>query len=613
LAGILLLALLEAAEAQPRRILLLHSYGPHFRPWTIIAAQFREDLLKQSPYGIDLYDAYLQSERFEPSHEQGLFLDYLRALFVEHRFDLVVAMGAPAARLFLENRPQMFPSTPLLITGADERTFSDIAFTSNDTAVASDFDQAKPVEHILQVLPNTTKIALVIGASPIDKFWAAVYRRELQPLTNRVLFDWFDELSAEEMVARVATLPPHSAIFYAHVHVDAGGVPQEDDRVLSRLWEAASAPIFGWIDTNFGRGIVGGPLLSTEELAHRSAVVAIRILGGEIPGNIKTPTLGLSAPKYDWRELQRWHISEAVLPPGREIYFRGPSAWEQYRGQIVAGLAAILAQAALIGWLLYERRRRRFAEVAARQTKSDLEHVDRMATAAQLSASIAHEVNQPLAGMVSHANAGIRWLTATTPDLGRVEASLKQIVAAGHHAGDVIASVRALFKRGAEERVDVQINQLIRDALSLERIELERWQVSLRLQLAEQLPDVIGDRVQLLQVILNLIRNAIEAMAVDGQRTLGIRSQIDGAGDVLVSVEDSGTGIDKQNLDRIFDSLFTTKQQGMGMGLSICKSIIESHHGRLWAMSAMGEGSTFFIKLPRYKAGDGWRSPGPKS
>jgi signal transduction histidine kinase len=102
-------------------------------------------------------------------------------------------------------------------------------------------------------------------------------------------------------------------------------------------------------------------------------------------------------------------------------------------------------------------------------------------------------------------------------------------------------------------------------------------------------------------------------MAVDGQRTLGIRSQIDGADDVLVSVEDSGTGIDKQNLDRIFDSLFTTKQQGMGMGLSICKSIIESHHGRLWAMSAMGEGSTFFIKLPRYKAGDGWRSPGPKS
>jgi PAS domain S-box-containing protein len=204
----------------------------------------------------------------------------------------------------------------------------------------------------------------------MDKFWTAVYRRALQPLTDRVLFDWFDELSAKEMVTRVAALPAHSAIYYAHVHVDARGVPQENDRVLSRLHEAASAPIFSWIDSNFGHGIVGGPLLSTQELARRSAVVAIRILGGETPGNVKTPTLALSAPKYDWRELQRWHISEAVLPLGSEIYFRGPSAWEQYRAQIVAGLAAFLAQAALICWLLYERRRRRLAEVVARNFMS---------------------------------------------------------------------------------------------------------------------------------------------------------------------------------------------------------------------------------------------------
>src|SRR5215472_14734815 len=285
-------------------------------------------------------------------------------------------MGAPAARLFLQHRALMFPSTPLLITGADERTFNDIGLTSNDTAVASEFDQAKPIEHILQVLPRTTSIAVVIGASPIDKFWTAEYRRALQPLTDRVLFDWFDELSAEEMVTRVAALPPRSAIYYAHVHVDAHGVPQEDDRVLSRLHEVASAPIFSWIDSNFGHGIVGGPLLSTKELARRSALVAVRILGGETPGNIKTPTLALSTPKYDWRELKRWHISEAVLPAGSEIYFRGPTGWEQYRAQILAILAALLVQGALISWLLYERRRRYVAEAATRQTMSDLSHMN---------------------------------------------------------------------------------------------------------------------------------------------------------------------------------------------------------------------------------------------
>jgi signal transduction histidine kinase len=187
------------------------------------------------------------------------------------------------------------------------------------------------------------------------------------------------------------------------------------------------------------------------------------------------------------------------------------------------------------------------------------------------------------------------------------EAAFKRIIAAGHHAGDVVATVRSLFKQRAEQRVNVKINDLIHNALSLERIEMERRQVSLRLDLAQGLPDVLGDRVQLLQVILNLIRNAVEAMSTDRRCILGVKSQVDESGDVLVSVEDSGTGIDKQNLTRIFEPLFTTKQQGLGIGLSICKSIIESHQGQLSVTSVVGEGTTFYIKLPRFRAGDGWQ------
>ena len=261
----------------------------------------------------------------------------------------------------------------------------------------------------------------------------------------------------------------------------------------------------------------------------------------------------------------------------------------------------------LISWLLYERRRRRLAEAAIRQTMSDLSHVNRVATASELSASIAHEINQPLAGIVSNANACIRWLTATTPNLGRAEVALKQIVAAGHHASEVIASMRALFKRSTEERLPVQINELISNAISLERRDIDRHRVSLTLELNEWLPEILGDRVQLLQVVLNLIRNAIEAMSPDGARTLHIKSELDKSGDVLVSVQDSGAGIDQQNLARIFDPLFTTKPEGLGIGLSICRSIIENHDGRLWATSKTGKGSTFFVKLPGHKAADGWQ------
>jgi hypothetical protein len=221
------------------------------------------------------------------------------------------------------------------------------------------FNQAQPVEHILRVLPDTAHISVIIGDSPIEKFWLAEYHRALQHLQNRVTLEWLNGLSIDDIARRVAELPPRSAIYYAHVHVDARGVPQENDRVLSRLHEVASAPIFGFIDSNLGRGIVGGPLLSTERFAEQSTTVAIQILRGATPRDIKTPALGLSAPTYDWRELQRWKISEARLPAGSIIEFREPTAWELYRWQLIGIFLALVCAAGIIGWLLIERRGRR--------------------------------------------------------------------------------------------------------------------------------------------------------------------------------------------------------------------------------------------------------------
>src|SRR5262249_51213521 len=311
--------------------------------------------------------ASLQIERFEPSQDQEPFLYYLRALFAGRNLDLVVAMGAPAARFFLQNRARLFPYTPLLITGTDERALTDVPRGINDTVVGSTFNQAQPVEHILRVLPDTAHISVIIGDSPIEKFWLAEYHRALQHLQNRVTLEWLNGLSIEDIARRVAELPPRSAIYYAHVHVDARGVPQENDRVLSRLREVASAPIFGFIDTNLGHGIVGGPLLSTQQFAEQSATAAIQILGGVAPGDIKMPPIGLSAPTYDWRELQRWNISEARLPTGSIIQFREPTAWERYRWQLMAIILALACEAGIISWLLFERRGRRIAEVQSQR------------------------------------------------------------------------------------------------------------------------------------------------------------------------------------------------------------------------------------------------------
>jgi signal transduction histidine kinase len=374
LAGLFLLAALEMAAAQPRRVLLLHSFGPHFAPWNAIAGRFREELIRQSPNPIDLHEASLQGERFEQPQDDTPLVDYLHALFGERGLDLVVSLGAPAARFFQRTRSRVFPNTPMLITGADERTFSAAALSANDTAVPVDIQLRPMIENILRVLPETTAIAIVIGNSRLEKFWVQQLREVVQPFAHRVRFEWFNELSLEEMLKRAGELPPRTAVFYATVRVDARGVPHEEERVLAKLREAANAPIFTYIDTNFGSGIVGGPMLSTQQIADRNAAVAIRILSGEPAGSIKTPTLGSGTPKYDWRELQRWNIAESALPPGSVVQFRQPTVWQQYRAHIATIFAGLLFQASLISWLLYERHQRLHSESAAHELSARLIH-----------------------------------------------------------------------------------------------------------------------------------------------------------------------------------------------------------------------------------------------
>jgi len=177
-----------------------------------------------------------------------------------------------------------------------------------------------------------------------------------------VTFVWYNELSFEDILKQAATSPPQSAIFWHLMNVDAAGFVHEDDRALKRVHAVTTAPIFSYQDTSFGNGIVGGPMHSVIEGSRRTASVAIRILRGERAGDIKVPASGFAVPKFDWREMRRWGISESRLMPGSEIYFREPRAWEQYRVQFLLGCAVIVLQSALIFWLFYERWQRRLSE-----------------------------------------------------------------------------------------------------------------------------------------------------------------------------------------------------------------------------------------------------------
>ena len=248
---------------------------------------------------------------------------------------------------------------------------------------------------------------------------------------------------------------------------------------------------------------------------------------------------------------------------------------------------------------------RKVAEAKAEQAQADLARVSRVTTLGELTASIAHEVNQPLAAAVTNAETSLRWLGREPPELGEARIAIEHIIRDAHRASEVIQRIRNLAVYSDPERTPLDINEAIDETLHLLQSELQRQRVSLRLELAPKLPRILGDRVQLQQVVINLVMNGAEAMAKvdDRPRELRIGSHLHDHDQLLVDVQDVGVGIDAAHADRLFAAFVTSKQGGMGMGLPICKSIIESHDGRLWATNNDDHGATFQFTLPVCRKG----------
>jgi signal transduction histidine kinase len=598
-AAAFLLILLNAAAAEPRRVVVLHSYGQNFKPWSEYAKALRQELDRQSPWPLDIQDFSLITARTQDENAEVQFAAYLGALFSRHGPDILVAFGAPAAAFVQRHRAQLFPTTPMVLTAVDERRVQQSALTENDTVVAVRLSIPVLFGNMLRLLPKTKTVAVVIGNSPNERFWIEEMKRELAPLKDRIKLLFDNDLSFEEILKQAASLPPDSAIWWNQPQVDAVGAVHEGERALKALYSVANAPIFSYDDAFFGGEIVGGPMTSVSDGALTTAEVVIRLLEGEKPANIKTPPLEYGPAKFDWRQLQRWGIGESRLPPGSEVYFREPSAWQTYRWQIAIVSAVILLQAALISRLLYEQRRRRYAEVQSRQRSSELARVNRFSTAGELTATIGHEINQPLGAIHVNVETMAMMLESPAPDIDEIRQIVADIQRDEERASEVIRRLRSMLKKAPFEPKDIDLNDVVREAIEfLSALAIAR-EVNIRGYISPMPLPISGDRIQLQQVILNVIVNAMDAMSnmPSAERKITVSTaRIDNLAEV--SITDTGPGIPPDKLKDVFEPFFTTKANGMGMGLSIARTIVEAHGGRIWAESQNGIGAIFRIKLP---------------
>jgi signal transduction histidine kinase len=604
-AAVVALSFSVAAEPLPRSVLLLDQSGPT-SPW---GRGFRDSLLsalradRANP--VEFYSEVLDLGRFRgPEYEESL-LDHFRNKYRNKKIGVIAVHGSSALDLYLRLRAKLWPTVPVVAGFLDEATVARLNRDrpSDFTGTILQLRLSNSVTAARAIVPNLRRLALVGDSFERDPFRS----HYVQELTNFAREFEIIDLSGLPMATlknRVAALPDDAAIIYTVVYRDTQGVTYISPDALFQVAQAANRPIVGESEPLIGSGLTGGFLAQYEPVARETAQRALRILNGEKAADIPITVGDFTRPIFDWRQLQRFGVSESRLPPGSEVRFRPPTLWDQYRWQLTAISAAIVLQALMIAGLLIERRRRRTAEQQSRDRFQEVVHLNRTATAGALSASIAHELNQPLGAILCNTEAAETLLAGKSPDLEQIRDILADIRRDDQRASDVIKHLRGLLRKRDIEFQEFDLNDAIRSTLNVLEAEAIKCGVELKPVHLQGSLQVRADPVHLQQVILNLATNAMDSMqaCAPGKRVLTMESALASESEVEVSVLDSGDGIPADKLSNIFDAFYTTKSHGTGLGLSIARMIVETCGGRIWAENRAGGGAAFRFTLPLAKA-----------
>ena len=605
-----LLAAQSVLAVETRTVLVLYSNNRLVPGNVDVDRGLRAALTNTSERAVVTYSEFLDEPDFGGPEYEANVARYLREKYSTRRPDAIVGVSNEAFAFLLRHRGDLFPGIPLVHAAVATTYLQSIPVLPADVVgVPRDYDPVGTIQQALRWHPSARRLVLVTGASERDNVWETRLHKEIP--ANRRERDAGIYRGSANGVRAAATGRARCGYRRVHARLFSGRrrrAIRPRATLPCSMANASAAPVYGPFDTFIGTGVVGGRMPSFEEMGRQAAAIVTALFDGTAPASLHLPLVTPMALRVDWRQVRRWGIDENKIPADTVVSFRTPTFWEANRNVLMIIAAVILLQALLIATLLIERRRRRVAEQAVQKQRSELAHASRLAMAGELTASIAHEINQPLGAILASADAAELLLESGADrrdDLRRIVARIRRD---DLRASDVIGRLRTLLAKHEPERKRFEVNEAVTDVVVLLQGEARQRRVILESRPSSIPLHAVGDPIQIQQVLINLVLNAMDAVAdLPEDRQLIVVSADQVANGIQITVRDRGRGIAPEHLPKLFDSFFSTKQRGMGLGLSIARTIVEAHGGRIWAENGPGDGAVFRVELP---ASNGANIPG---
>ena len=589
----------DVAAPEPWRVVLIRSWDAMY-PVNVMREQaLRTALLDQSPRPIEIYNEEIDPLRF-PLNPEAELAALLARKYQNTKIDVVIASGPEPLEFASRHRDAVWPGAAIVFNGVIDGSLRDWVRPPRTTGVSMILDVLGAINLGLELLPTAKRVYLVSGIAPYDREFLRVARKQLENVKHPLEIQVLSGMSREDLVEKVGKLPPDSLVLYLTVLRDGAGRFSGPTATTAQvIADGSPAPLLTAIHTQFGRGPVGGSSSRFDVHGRIAGQLVRSVLEGSDPDGLAPRAAPAPSCEVDWRGLKRWNIPETRVPSRCTVTNRPPNMWQTYFWPIAAMIAIILLQAALISSLVIQSQRRRRAEARLQARSAEMAQVARMSMVGALTASIAHEINQPIGAILSNTEAAQMMLEQGTLDPDKLREILADIRAEDLRASEVIRGLRNLLARREWRPAALDVNDQVAEALRHLAFDAARRNMRLSPIFGSVVPPVMGDAVQIQQVVINLVMNAMDAVAqlADAVREVRIetRARPDGA---EIAVADFGTGLAPEDTMRLFQTAFTTKRDGMGFGLSIVSTIVEIHRGRVSYEPNVPRGAVFRVFLP---------------